>query len=365
MGSDDDAAMHLSIMGSDQNRICWLCATRQLLIGTSDSEWVLVSGAGNMLTPTSVAFRRQSSVGSAALPASAVENTVLFVQRGGRRMREIAYRLDADGYSTTDVSLLAEHMLESGVKEWCVQRGSHFNIWVLMNDGTLAVLTINLEQQVTAWQRVEFTGRRVLHLAPIQSLHGRDDEMWFVLQTKSCGKVSLERMMREAVHLDSMQEAEAARNMELKCAQHLSGSEVCITDIETGDSVLAIASDSGFAVPFVKRGRRYRVGIPIDGYLETMPMESANSFNSVRQFSRFKLRLLDSDLRFDYRSTANERWEHFYPSDNQNLHLPFTGALRLPQMPDAAVGQALCIRYRGQGNFRLLAITQEVDHHGK
>lgn len=365
MGSDDDAAMHLSIMGSDQNRICWLCATRQLLIGTSDSEWVLVSGAGNMLTPTSVAFRRQSSVGSAALPASAVENTVLFVQRGGRRMREIAYRLDADGYSTTDVSLLAEHMLESGVKEWCVQRGSQFNIWVLMNDGTLAVLTINLEQQVTAWQRVEFAGRRVLHLAPIQSLHGRDDEMWFVLQTKSCGKVSLERMMRKAVHLDSMQEAEAARNMELKCAQHLSGSEVCITDIETGDSVLAIASDSGFAVPFVKRGRRYRVGIPIDGYLETMPMESANSFNSVRQFSRFKLRLLDSDLRFDYRSSANERWEHFYPSDNTNLHLPFTGALRLPQMPDAAVGQALCIRYRGQGNFRLLAITQEVDHHGK
>jgi hypothetical protein len=172
-------------------------------------------------------------------------------------------------------------------------------------------------------------------------------------------------MMWKAVHLDIMQEAEAARNMELKCAQHLSGSEVCITDIETGDSVLAIASDSGFAVPFVKRGRRYRVGIPIDGYLETMPMESANSFNSVRQFSRFKLRLLDSDLRFDYRSTANERWEHFYPSDNPNLHLPFTGALRLPQMPDAAVGQALCIRYRGQGQFRLLAITQEVDHHGK
>ena len=366
MGSDDDAGMHLSIMGSDQNRICWLCATRQLLIGTSDSEWALVSGAGNMLTPTTVAFRRQSSVGSAALPANAVENTVLFVQRGGRRMREIAYRLEADGYSTTDVSLLAEHLLESGVKEWCVQRGSNFNIWALMNDGTLAVLTINLEQQVTAWQRVEFAGRDVLHLAPIQSLQGRDDEMWFVLSTRASGKVSLERMQREAVHLDSMQVAESTRNMELKCAQHLSGAEVCITDEETGESVLAIAGDAGLiAVPFVKRGRRYRVGIPIEGYLETMPMESANSFNSVRQFSRFKLRLLESDLRFDYRGSSNERWEHFYPSDHPDLSLPFTGALRLPQMPDAAVGQALCIRYRGQGDFRLLAITQEVDYHGK
>jgi hypothetical protein len=200
MGSADDAAMHLSIMGSDQSRICWICATRQLLIGTSDSEWALTSGAGNMLTPTTVAFRRQSSVGSEAMPARAVENTVLFVQRGGCRLREIAYRLESDGYSATDVSMLAEHLLRSGVKDWCVQRGANFNVWVLAADGTLAVLTINLEQQVTAWQRVEFAGRRVLHLAPIQSLHGRDDEMWFVLQTKSCGKVSLERMMRKAVH---------------------------------------------------------------------------------------------------------------------------------------------------------------------
>ena len=366
IGSDDDAAMHLSMMGSDQNRICWLCATRQLLIGTSDSEWALVSGTSNMLTPTSVAFRRQSAVGSEGLPARPVENTVLFVQRGGRRMREIAYRLEADGYSTTDVSMLAAHLLESGVKEWCVQRGGHFNIWLLMNDGSVAMLTINLEQQVTAWQRVEFAGREVLHLAPVQSLHGQDDEMWFVLRTVGSGRVSLERMLCDSPPLDSLQEAESKRNMELDCAHHLAGSSVCITDMETGEQVLAIAGDMGLmAVPMIKKGRKYRVGIPVEAILDTMPMESSNSFNSVRQFSRFKLRLLDSDLRFDFRCSATEKWEKFFPSDYPHLSLPFTGALRLPQMPDAAVGQSLCLRYCGQGNFRLLAITQEVDHHGK
>lgn len=366
MGSEDDAAMHLSIMGSDQNRICWICATRQLLIGTSDSEWMLVSGAGSMLTPTSVAFRRQSSVGSEGMPARTVENTVLFVQRGGRRLREIAYRLESDGYSTTDVSMLAEHLLKSGVKEWCVQRGSNFNVWVLTNDGTLAVLTINLEQQVTAWQRVDFAGRDVLHLAPMQSSCGMDDEMWFVLRTGASGHVALERMLHDSPHLDSLQEAVSTRNMEINCSHHLAGAEVCITDVESGAVVLAVATDLGIiAVPSVKRGRSYRVGVPIEGYLETMPLEGVNSFNSVRQFSRFKLRLLESDLAFDFRSTAHERWEHFYPTDYPGISLPFTGALRLPQMPDAAVGQALCLRYRGYDDFRLLAITQEVDHHGK
>lgn len=366
MGSEDDAAMHLSIMGSDQNRICWLCATRQLLLGTSDSEWGLVSGSGTMLTPTTVAFRRQSSVGSEAMPARAVENTVLFVQRGGRRMREIAYRLESDGYSATDVSLLAEHLLAAGVKEWCVQRGANFNVWALMNDASLAVLTINLEQQVTAWQRVEFTGREVLHLAALPSTAGKDDEMWFVLRTLGSGCVAVERMCSDSSHLDSLQETVAEYNMELPCAQHLDGAEVCISDVESGESARAIAGPYGImAVPWVKRGRRYRVGIPIEGNLVTMPMEGSNSFNSVRQFSRFKLRLLASDLAFDFRSTAQERWEHFYPAEYPGTVLPFTGALRLPQMPDAAVGQALCLRYRGTGDFRLLAITQEVDHHGK
>ena len=101
------------------------------------------------------------------------------------------------------------------------------------------------------------------------------------------------------------------------------------------------------------------------GELQTMPMEGAASFNSVRQFSRFKLRVLESEPSFDFRSSVHERWEHFTPEEYPGLETPFTGALRLPQMPDAAVGQSLCLRYRGIGDFRLLAITQEVDHHGK
>lgn len=366
MGSKDDDAMHLSIMGSDQSRICWLCATRQLLVGTSDSEWGLISGTGNMLTPTSVAFRRQSAVGSEGMPARAVENTVLFVQRGGRRMREIAYRLESDGFSATDISMLAEHLFEPGVREWCVQRGANFNIWVLMKDFSLAVLTINLDQQVTAWQRVEFGGRKVLSMAALQSMSGADDEMWFAVQVENTGKVVLERMCSNTPHLDSLEEVVAVRNMELKCAYHLPGVELCVVDVENGEAGRCFGTAAGLrALPIVQAGRRYRVGIPIVANLLTMPLESHASFNSVRQFSRFKVRLLASDTDFEFRSTATDEWERVRPDYHPELTYPYTGALRMPQMPDAAVGQALCIRYSGWLDFRLLAITQEVDHHGK
>lgn len=366
VGSRDDDSMHLRIMGSDQSRICWLCATRQLLVGTSDSEWVVASGAGNALTPSTVSFRRQSSVGSEAMPARAVENTVIFVQRGGRRMREIAYRLESDGFSTTDISMLAEHLFASGIKDWCVQRGSNFNIWVLMNDDTLAMLTINLEQQVTAWQRIELRGRKVLGMAALQSSAGKDDEMWFALQVESSGTVVLERLCNDAPHLDSMEEVVAEKNMELRCSFHLAGTEVFVVDVETDAAFLCYGTAAGLrALPSVRKGRRYRVGIPIEARLQTMPLEGNVSFNSVRQFCRFKLRLLRSDTDFEFRSTANPAWERLTPGYYPEVSHPYTGALRLSLMPDAAVGQALCIRYFGHHDFRLLAITQEVDHHGK
>ncbi len=366
VGSNDDDAMHLSVMGSDQNRICWMCATRQLLIGTADGEWILSSGNGNAITPTSVAFRRQSSVGSEPLPARAVENTVLFVQRGGKRMREIAYRLEADGYVATDICMLAEHLFDSGVKAWCAQRGGNVNVWVLMNDSSVAVLTINQEQQVTAWQRVEFAGRRVLAMASLQNAHSKDDDMWFIMLVESSGNVVLERMCNDTPHLDSMEEVDSVRNMELKCSYHLAGAELRVVDIETDETVRCYGTANGLrALASIKAGRRYRVGIPVTARLQTMPLEGNASFNSVRQFSRFKLRLLRSDTDFEYRTTINDTWERVLPDYHPGIIRPYSGALRLSQMPDAAVGQSLCIRYNGHHDFRILAITQEVDHHGK
>ncbi|MBR5330356.1 MAG: hypothetical protein IKV13_02605 [Akkermansia sp.] len=358
VGSNDDAAMHLNITGSDQSRICWLCATRQLLVGTADSEWIVASGTGGALIPTSVSFRRQSSVGSAAMPARAVENTVLFVQRGGRRLREIAYRLESDGFSATDISMLAEHLLSQGVREWCVQRGSNINIWVLMNDDSLAVLTINMEQQVTAWQRVEMSNRRVLHITALQSKSGKDDEVWFVTQPEQGANPILERMQTDERHLDCYQRVVAEVDGILQVPHLPPDTRILVQEVQ-GSGVFTSTAGSCVS-PIIRTGREYLAGIPIEAELHTMPLEGNMSFNSVRQLSRFKVRLLHSDTSFDYCSTANDRWEHYNGTGSE-----YTGALRLPLMPDAGVGQSLCIRYCGLHDFRLLAITQEVDHHGK
>lgn len=367
MGSNDDDALHLTLASDNQSEICWICAARELLLGTTGGEWVLSSSSGASLTATTVGFHRQSSVGSAALPAQAVENTVLFIQRGGKRLREISYKLESDGFTATDSSILAEHLLRAGVQEWCVQRGSNFYVWVLMQDGSVAVLTLNPEQNVTAWQRMEFTGRRVVQLATLPGASGNEDEVWLVLHNPVSNHLSLERIRETSAYLDGFKSVAVQSAGKLTGLEHLAGLQVKFAPSGSAAEAFrdgTVSADGSLSVAGAAVGTVYEVGRVYTSELQTMPMESQNSFNTVRQLSRVRLRLLESDLNFSYKSSGSERWESYSASIGR-LSVPFTGSVRLTQMPSADVGQGFSLQYSGLRAFCVLAMTIEVDYHGR
>ena len=368
VGSNDDSALHLTIASDNQSEICWMSSARELLLGTTEGEWVLSSSSGSAVTASTAGFHRQSSVGSAFMHPHAVENTVLFIQRGGKRLREISYKLEADGFTATDSSILAEHLLRPGVQEWCVQRGSNFYVWLLMKDGSVAVLTLNPEQRVNAWQRMEFPGRNVIQITTLPGISGNEDEVWLVLQNPLSGTLSLERIRETSSYLDGSLSTVVQPDGKLIGLQHLAGQQVCFAPV--GDLLSAPSSgtvgqdgtlDTGNPAA---EGLLYDVGLPYVSELQTMPLEGQNSFNSTRQMSRVRLRLLESDLHFSYKTTCNELWENYSPEADR-LELPFTGSVRLTQMPCADVGQGFSLRYSGLRNFCLLSMTIEVDYHGK
>lgn len=340
IGSGDADALHLTLSTDNQNRICWLIPARELLLGTADSEWVLAPSAGSALTAANASFRRQSSVGSCiGLPAHSVENTVLFVQRGGKRLREISYRLENDGFAASDTSLLAEHLLSSGVQEYCVQRGSDFYIWLLMQDGSVAVLTLNLEQKVTAWQRMDFGPGRVLQMAALPRSDGGDDELWFVVQNPVSGALSLERIGAESCFGDGYVRVTTGAGGQVSGLRHLAGYSVCCT--RPGDSPgseplrATVAADGSLSIPGATSGETYDIARPYISELQTLPLETQQSFNSIRQLSRVRLRLCDSALDFSYRSANSDRWEHYSP-DIDCLSVPFSGSVRLSRSPTPA-----------------------------
>lgn len=358
--SDDDSALHLTLSTSDQSRICWICPARSLLVGTTESEWILSSPDGGAVRATTAGFSRQSSVGSEERPASGVENTVFYVQRGGKRLREISYKLEADGFTSTDISLLAEHLFTPGIKEWAVQRGGNTRLWVLMQDGSLAVLTTNPAQQINAWQRVDFPGREVLHLTAHPQAGNNEDEVWFVLRNTVSGICSLERITSTSGYLDG-----ATHGTE-PCAPHLAGLPGMVHPLGRPElaTPVVFGGNGEFEVPEAEEGTEWCYGAVFDSELQTLPMERDFSFNTIRQEGRVRLRLLESDPAFQYRASHATRWEEYDPARD---HLPatYTGSIRISHIPSPGVGQGFCLRVNGDKDFRLLALTVEIDYHGR
>ncbi len=365
--SADDSALHLTLATDNQSRICWICPSRSLLVGTSASEWTLSAPDGSSVTPSNAAFARQSSVGSEAKPATGVENTVFYVQRGGKRLREISYKLAADGFTSTDTSLLAEHLFTAGVKEWVVQRGGSVRLWVLMKDNTLAVLTTNAEQQVTAWQRVTFQGREPLHLAALPATSGSGDEIWLVLRNRTSGMHSIERIASESLFMDGTITCRLSEDaVTLSPGAHLAGLDGFIYPQNQPDEAqrISFGADGSCALPEAFRGRPCTVGAAIQSELVTMPLESARTYNTVRQEGRVRLRLLESEPAFCYKSGEASRWEVYEP-ERELFTYPHSGEIRVSQIPEPGVGQGFALRVDGVRAYNLLSLTIEFDFHGR
>ena len=157
--ADDDAIIY-TIASNQVNAIRFMSATRTLIIGTAGGEFA-VSGGGDdsSVTPTNILIKKQTNNGGANVDAVAVGNATLFLQRAKRKIRELAYNFDVDGYSSPDLTILAEHVTSGGITQMAFQGEPLSILWCVRADGELAALTYQREQEVVAWHRHIFGGR--------------------------------------------------------------------------------------------------------------------------------------------------------------------------------------------------------------
>ena len=156
--ADDDAIIY-TIASNQVNAIRFMTATRTLIMGTAGGEFS-VSGGGtdSAITPTNILIKKQSNHGSANVDAISVGNVTLFLQRAKRKIRELAYNFDVDGYIAPDMTILSEHITEGGLTQLAYQQEPNQIIWGVRGDGELIGLTYQREQEVTAWHRHIFGG---------------------------------------------------------------------------------------------------------------------------------------------------------------------------------------------------------------
>lgn len=187
-GTAADDGMVYTIGSNTVNVIRFLASTRNLIVGTSGGEFVVrASGADEAITPTNIQIKQQTSHGAADMTPMQAGNAVLFVQRAKRKVLELQFNFDVDGYIAPDVALISEHITENGLEELAYQQEPDSILWTRRGDGQLACMTYKREEQVIGWSRqiiggVFGTGDAIVE--SIASIPGDldEDQVWVAVK---------------------------------------------------------------------------------------------------------------------------------------------------------------------------------------
>ena len=204
-GPNADDAVSFTLAASEGNRINWLYSQADLLVGTSGDEWTIGSAdTAQALSATNIQANRQSSYGSKYMRAALVNDVLLFVQRNGRKVRELVYELNKDGWVAPDLTLLAEHITKGEIVEIAYQQQPDAILWCVRGDGVLLGMTYERDQKVVGWHR-HVTDGTIESAAVIYGI-GTEDEVWVAVNRVVDGAVKrfLERFQLQwRDHLDN------------------------------------------------------------------------------------------------------------------------------------------------------------------
>jgi len=148
-----DAAFQVTLNSREFNGIQWIDGGEDLVVGTQGEEWFLRGSNGVISNATTIA-RTHSSRGSERIAPVKVGQYLLFVQAGGRRIREFIYDYDTQSYKTPDVTIIADHLMQGDpVVDIALQREPDPIIWCVTQSGKLVGLTYDRDNDVFAWHQ--------------------------------------------------------------------------------------------------------------------------------------------------------------------------------------------------------------------
>ncbi len=193
-GTDASDAYTYEIASGTVDSIRWLSSgAKALQIGTFGGTFSASSGNTNEpITPSSIVVQRDTTYGTADIRPERIGNFVYYIQRNLTSLRELGFNFDIDAQQALDMTLLSDHILDSegdvsGAKDIAYQQSPNNILWVVRNDGQLATLTRQIDQEVIGWSRQVIGGSFqsgdaiAESVAIIPGLSG-DDQVWVVVK---------------------------------------------------------------------------------------------------------------------------------------------------------------------------------------
>lgn len=372
----DDDAVTVTIAADTVSAVHWITPTMRLLIGTGGDEWTLAGISDQAFSPSSCELERQSVRGVADIRPISVGDTILAVQRDSKVVREYAYSLTTDGYSGTDLSILAEHLTENNrIIDWAWQQLPNSAVWCVMEDGTLTALTRIAEHEIVAWHRHETDGK----VDSICCIPGEDgDEVWLAIRRENANgeQFCIERLdppftsttVEDAFFVDSGLSYEGEEGSEpvstLWGLDHLEGRTVHI--LADGAVMPPRVVENGM-IELDMPSTHVHVGLPYVSDLEPLPpeglIEDVASIGKARRITRVRVRLYKT-LGLWLGPDADNLYEVPFRtmSDDVGTALPlWSGDKELPLNAALDSATTACLRQVDPLPMTVLAVAFEIE----
>lgn len=285
----DDSAITVTVDSKQMNEIRHFIPLRDMLMLTSGAEFKVGSGeASGAVTPTSIRFDIQSYWGCSEVPPIVSGTSILMVQNSGKAVRDLHYQLQEDGYSGNEVTILAEHLMDSPIRDWAYQQSPYSTVWTCLENGKLLTFTYMREQEIWAWSEHESSGGMFRSVSVIRE--GGEDNTYFLVKRQ--GRYFIEYQVRRSYGDDIRKahfvdcglryENESQPIQHITGLEHLAGQEIVVLADGSVVRGCIVAPDGSFDLPF------------------------AASYVSAGLPYKMRVKTVDPDLKSDQGSTAGE-----------------------------------------------------------
>ncbi len=281
----DGDAITLTITSGQINEIRHIVPVDQLLLLTSGGEWRVTEDADGVLTP-SAGVRIQSYNGASKVTPAVINNTVIYLQEKGARIRDLNYQFSDDGYVGNDLSIMSEHLFENHqIIDMAYADEPYGILWCVRDDGVMLGLTYLREHQVWGWHQHKTEGK--FESVTVISEDGRD--ALYVGVSRVIGgetKRYIERLEKrnsidsaDAFYVDSGLSYMGAPATTISGLGHLEGKTVTV--LADGNEIPQQVVTSGTII-LPRASSKVHIGLPYTAAIETLDIDLGQMVDPVR-----------------------------------------------------------------------------------
>jgi len=259
------------------NPIQWLKSGTYLMVGTTASVGRLGSDTEAIAPTAAPIYRNQAKNGCSYLqPVDAVD-AVLYVERGGQKIRELTYTYSSDRYVAPDMTILAEHITGDGILEIDFANRPDPILWCIRDDGVLLSFTYHRKHDIMAWG--EHTTGSADDFTSVAVIPGTDEDVVYVATARTVDSNSV-RYIENFQPYDWGTDNNDCWFVDAGVTDgnnlsHLEGLSVAVfNDARPGTAETV----SGGAIT-ASGHSNYVIGLPYTSIFETMPLVSDGSLS--------------------------------------------------------------------------------------